>query len=556
MADVAMEESLSPQHLKPITLPTWPSCSNCLAWSNELLAVAGGEVVHLIDLKTSPPRTETIRVNEFEAADVRVNLASIFEFSIGQEQSNSHVVALAWSSPGLGIHHRPVLAILTANHVLSLWEWTGKVGSWSRSYIINPSLTRNNGGLGSKAGRSIIAFSWLPPLQLGNSPNHFLVALDTEGNVWTLKVSKSDASNTGTWQLGPFHHQHVQPISSQQSPHTAIASLDSCGYDAVEPEQWKLMNDEEQTILMSRIRLLLRRRNFRPDPRGSASFMLTIELEDGQYAISGRDAAFVEPKPIEITPENFADSITDLTTQFDKDFSLQGHYSVRWMGFATSPDRSLAAACVTLHPSASLEYTQPREEQSTVLFIPTSATTQHSSIVRSKEDTELDLIKAVTRHATEDSIQTDTDIKVVRIAIAAIRAYYSDLAPLSSWSDLASSLVALFQSTEADYSTPTTPIEICEICRHANPPDSDNGTNSITFLDGLSSGICNSGHKSHRCGITFLAIQDPGISKYCTQCKRQFLCIEKLEDGSGPSVAKTLLEEHGLCPYCQGYFRD
>ncbi len=134
------------------------------------------------------------------------------------------------------------------------------------------------------------------------------------------------------------------------------------------------------------------------------------------------------------------------------------------------------------------------------------------------------------------------------VAVAAIQELFPDNAGLVEWAKSASEMVSLVESENNHFSADD-PVEVCEIYRYT-------GTGSISFDGGLESGVCQSGHKFNRWGITFLAIQDPGISKYCIRCGKAFLCIEKLETDDGPSVAKALLKQHDLCPYCQGYFRD
>ena len=60
--------------------------------------------------------------------------------SIGEEQSDSTVLAMAWSSPGMSRHQRPALAVLTTNHLLSLWASASDIedhSSWKRVLVFN-----------------------------------------------------------------------------------------------------------------------------------------------------------------------------------------------------------------------------------------------------------------------------------------------------------------------------------------------------------------------------------------------------------------------------------
>ena len=63
-----------------------------------------------------------------------------------------------------------------------------------------------------------------------------------------------------------------------------------------------------------------------------------------------------------------------------------------------------------------------------------------------------------------------------------------------------------------------------------------------------------------RCNLSLLAIQEPGISKYCSQCDRQFLNAEEIDLEpeqlrDGPSLTALLFEEFDVCPYCPAKFR-
>jgi hypothetical protein len=66
--------------------------------------------------------------------------------------------------------------------------------------------------------------------------------------------------------------------------------------------------------------------------------------------------------------------------------------------------------------------------------------------------------------------------------------------------------------------------------------------------------------KTARCNLSLLSIQEPGISKYCSQCDRQFLNAEEIDlepvqISNGPSLLTSLFEEFDVCPYCHAKFR-
>lgn len=87
----------------------------------------------------------SFKVNEFTTAEVPLGVPiSYAHYSIGEELSESLSTAIRWSPPGLGQYQRSVLAVLTANHVLSLWTQPQKgllkSTNWERVLIINHKL--------------------------------------------------------------------------------------------------------------------------------------------------------------------------------------------------------------------------------------------------------------------------------------------------------------------------------------------------------------------------------------------------------------------------------
>lgn len=198
-----------------IDLNLFPSCYNCLSWSDDgELAVADGDSVHLqvclllffaiihppfrfssliIQLiadsklpqwkpkyvhplfekeKSMPWTSAKVRTNIFTNQEWKVVWPSgRDEFSIGAEQSLSTVTALSWSHQGLGLHRRCVLAVLTSNLLLSLYEADGHRRAWSRVCIINDALEDYFRTASKHKSKTTIrkvrirAFDWCPPLR-------------------------------------------------------------------------------------------------------------------------------------------------------------------------------------------------------------------------------------------------------------------------------------------------------------------------------------------------------------------------------------------------------
>lgn len=84
----------------------------------------------------------------------------------------------------------------------------------------------------------------------------------------------------------------------------------------------------------------------------------------------------------------------------------------------------------------------------------------------------------------------------------------------------------------------------------------------IPFTD-LTTATCTGGHEFPRCGISFIAIQAPGVTKYCGICSTPFLSEEFMraqeigeEVDAGPRVtlARVLSQACDVCVFCGGKF--
>ncbi|KAL8632973.1 hypothetical protein Q9189_001227 [Teloschistes chrysophthalmus] len=143
--------------LADVKLPFQPTATDCLAWSADgELAVGAGEFVHLLIPRRNHGRGRlhpfdldpwiqvSFRINSFTVDEWPTQpLSDLDNFSIGEEQSLGTVVALSWSTIPLAKHKRFALAILTSNHVLSLWASASDpkvAASWERVLVINKAI--------------------------------------------------------------------------------------------------------------------------------------------------------------------------------------------------------------------------------------------------------------------------------------------------------------------------------------------------------------------------------------------------------------------------------
>ncbi|KXT18779.1 hypothetical protein AC579_8249 [Pseudocercospora musae] len=207
-----------------ITLPFWPTALDCIAWSldNHIAVVAGENVAILIPrLKPSdPPFWDTIlvQVNAFTLAELPLfEPLSDHDFSIGEEIALRQVQAAKWSPPGLARFGRCALAVLTSNHVLSLWSPSGRVHvptNWKRNVIINHAVRayykqhahRQADDLEqARVQQRITAFTWSPALHSESERHnehlfhgsHFLAVATEANDILLLHINSPDADSLG-----------------------------------------------------------------------------------------------------------------------------------------------------------------------------------------------------------------------------------------------------------------------------------------------------------------------------------------------------------------------
>ncbi|KGO48126.1 Transcription factor IIIC, putative zinc-finger [Penicillium expansum] len=214
--------------LNPVALSLSPSCHDAISWSPDgELAIAAGEYFQILTPKNS--RDEDSAPNSTQdwlMTRVRANLFTNSEwpnylpgnrddFSVAADLSESNVVGLAWSPAGLGKYRRSVLAVLTSNLVLSLWEPIGLKKQWTRVAVANhvfwsqlqPSQDPN-----SHAFRkvNIRSFTWCESLKpstptAGSSFLHshesrwgipLLTVVNDFNEVMVVQVRRSDPTNS------------------------------------------------------------------------------------------------------------------------------------------------------------------------------------------------------------------------------------------------------------------------------------------------------------------------------------------------------------------------
>ena len=195
-----------------------------------------------------------LRVNSFTIDEWPMQEPSGSEdFSIGEEQSVGTVTALNWSAPGLGKHRRSVLAVLTSNLVLSLWESKANLKepeSWERVLVINHSLRdyftdhdNNANTPDTKKGslrrrQRIRALAWAEPLISEENNGHasyqskwgtFLLAVTNDnGEIIILRMVNPYSMEVGQssrWDAMVVWHGKARPATHAESRPTQQSLL-------------------------------------------------------------------------------------------------------------------------------------------------------------------------------------------------------------------------------------------------------------------------------------------------------------------------------------------
>lgn len=178
----------------------WATCRDAVQWSelNEIAVALGDHIALFIpklSFHTEYQKTRdrsalwhklVIQTGIFREAELPlINPLHRSHFSLGEEQTYSDAVSIAWSPLGLARHGRCALAVLTSNHVLSIWASKTnptEPASWTRVLVVNHAIvdpdSQNDFRWGSDNGKArqnlrlpwrIRSFAWGPVI---TSPQH------------------------------------------------------------------------------------------------------------------------------------------------------------------------------------------------------------------------------------------------------------------------------------------------------------------------------------------------------------------------------------------------
>ena len=585
-----------------VELAGWPICKNAITWSSEDLAVATGEVVHILTRRNASEsrgvpghrdwHTFVLRVNQFEFSDWPTqSLATLKHFSIGEELSDSHVAAIEWSPSGLGLYRRSVLAILTSNLILSFWETNGKLGEWKRTCLVNHHVQQAVPPTDSDHVRlqhRVRSFTWLPPtpefVQSHRNLHLLMIADDTYSiSIYAVRKTMSAYGHWafGLWARFPMHLG--QSSSHNVIPKSSLRAtlLSSSKVTRLESTEWFTANEKGDESAAAAAAYLKVKVSFggmtqnryllvslhslaeEPSEAGALDHGVRVSIEESQTVDR---PAFTQSPSLDL----FESSLRGPRSDFDDEYDLGGRVLIRHWGTAYFPDRTKAAACVSLHPSEMIESCLPSRQRTTLVF-----TILRPSVVPNVQN-DMEVYENILNFIaglSSTSLKTNLDAKILANAIGLIGLHSLNSPRLVQWEASArtslqlmvmkSSLHSHVQSLEEaivtqrvspdqsltevatghKFQIESAGQEVCEVCEAPIP-----------FASEISA-TCAQNHYFTRCSLSFLAIQEPGISMYCAQCGKQFLNPGRIEGINGPSLSQALFQRFDVCPFCQGKFR-
>ncbi|MCJ1439212.1 hypothetical protein MMC27_008603 [Xylographa pallens] len=328
-------------------------------------------------------------------------------------------------------------------------------------------------------------------------------------------------------------------------------------------------------------------------------------------------------------PWNLQMRQSECRLQFAKEHNLGKMTSTKTWGLASFG--AYIAACVTVHPRTMVEYSMPSTERSTILFGHTSSLKEERTDEDEDEDEYEDenlffpwefepqlrdplaahaapwsmILGGISRPALCRSILSCRLLYssfCIRLMLGAIE--YTMKAPTISALDilaeslntslrtetesldspeiaaedhvkiveLINSFVNLRSASEAEIPTTQRLLEYCRITECSKP---------LLYTSNIYKARCSVGHTWNRCALSFLAIQEPGISKFCDTCGREYrneqqvlqedidsMPVMDVTSGNADSLGDEVLpirdnehsliselfRSHGICIFCEGKF--
>ncbi|KAI9373447.1 transcription factor IIIC subunit delta N-term-domain-containing protein [Aspergillus egyptiacus] len=271
----------------------------------------------------------------------------------------------------------------------------------------------------------------------------------------------------------------------------------------------------------------------------------------------------------------WSNQVEDIRERFDIDRDLGGLAISRVWGLASI--QGLIAAIITLHPGDMVEYRTNAEDRLTIIFSTVNGRPVNPGYVpflRGGQTNSPDFLRErrdiVLQYILRTAIDTENKQKLspkVLYAAACCAIVQSQSAELLS--NAREVLEKLAATSGVDVSDEIAKCSMPGNTIDTKPADqlSAPGADIFERCEVCDAGIgwysaqeaqCSTGHVFVRCNLTSLAIQEPGISKFCSKCDREYFDEDLMKlslEGDLQKACKSLSDIFDTCIYCDGKFR-
>ncbi|RDW58985.1 uncharacterized protein DSM5745_11191 [Aspergillus mulundensis] len=275
----------------------------------------------------------------------------------------------------------------------------------------------------------------------------------------------------------------------------------------------------------------------------------------------------------ELSTAPWSDKVEDLRDRFDIDRDLGGLAIARIWGLASL--QGLIATAVTLQAGDMIEYRINAEDRLSIVFSTADgqpANPENLACLRESPISSVDFARERRDHVLQYILGNHIETKdalspKVLYAAACCAIVQSQSAELLAHAREV--LERLSANGDLDLSDEIARCSDSGGTIEARPAEALNGPGGETFekCEVCDAGIawhsaeearCATGHVFVRCNMTFLAIQEPGISKFCPKCEIEYL-DEDLVGLAGhvdiQETCKILSNAFDTCVYCDGKLR-
>ncbi|PYH79222.1 hypothetical protein BO82DRAFT_340783 [Aspergillus uvarum CBS 121591] len=295
----------------------------------------------------------------------------------------------------------------------------------------------------------------------------------------------------------------------------------------------------------------------------------------GGYAITKQFSP--EQQDLLISKASWKNQIDDMREQFDFNRDFGGLAVARIWGLTSC--KGIVASATTLHPGDVIEYRTAAEDRVIVTFSTTTgevadelpsgpiATSDPDSA--SGPDAPSARRDAALRHILHSQDEEgDRSPLSGKVLYAAACSAIVDCANEEIMAQARQVFIRLATITGADLTEEISKCSTSKSTVNVKSADKLSGPGSPLFerCEICDAGLawysnqeaqCAAGHLFVRCGLTSLAIQDPGMSKFCSGCGKEYLNEDEMDssDADLQRSCQRLFDMFDTCTFCGGKFR-